>query len=62
MPWTAADAHSKTKKADSPTAQRQWSHVANEMLEKTGDDAVAIRAANSVISKRIPDYKASRKK
>jgi hypothetical protein len=51
MPWTTKDAHNKTHRAKSPKSKRQWSKVANAILERTGDDARAIRGANSVIRK-----------
>ncbi len=51
MPWNPTDAKRFTKKADSPKKQRQWSHVADSELAKTGDEARAIKAANSVVSK-----------
>lgn len=47
MPWAPGDA-SKHKKGLSPTQSRKWSHVANSVLQKTGDEARAVRAANSV--------------
>jgi hypothetical protein len=50
MPWTARDAYRHTKRASTPSAQRQWAHVANSELAKTGDEARAIRAANSVVN------------
>lgn len=52
MPWTAKDAYRHTKKANTPALQAQWSAVANSVLEKTGDDARAIREANATIEKR----------
>ena len=52
MPWTPKDAKRKTHKATSPKAQRQWAHVANAVLKKTGSDATAIREANSVVKRR----------
>jgi len=52
MPWTAKDAAKHDKKANSAIAQRQWSHVANSVLAKTGDDGRAIREANAVIARR----------
>lgn len=52
MPWKPSDATSKTKKAASPKAKRQWSKVANGVLKKTGNDARAIREANAVIARR----------
>lgn len=51
MPWTPRDAYRHTKRASTPALQRQWSHVANSELEKTGDEALAIRAANSVVAR-----------
>ena len=51
MPWTASDATRFTKKAKSPKRKRMWSHVADSMLERTGDEGAAIRAANSVAKK-----------
>jgi hypothetical protein len=52
MPWSAKDAAAKTKKAKSPTAKRQWAHVANSVLKRTGDDARAVREANAAVAKR----------
>ena len=52
MPWTPKDASSKTKKAKSPKAKRQWAHVADSVLKKTGDEGRAIREANSVVKRR----------
>ena len=52
MPWKPADASRKTKKAKSPTAKRQWAHVADKVLAKTGDEGRAIREANSVVKRR----------
>jgi hypothetical protein len=51
MPWTPGDSTRFTKKAKSPKRRRQWSHVADSMLERTGDEGAAIRAANSVVKK-----------
>ncbi len=51
MPWTAKDASGKTKKAKSPAEKRKWSATANAVLKKTGDDASAVRIANSVVKK-----------
>ena len=52
MPWKPADALRHTKKAKSPTAQRQWADVANSELKKHGDEGRAIRAANAVVGRR----------
>ena len=51
MPWTPRDAYRHTKKASTPNAQKQWAHVANSALERTGDEALAIREANAVVSR-----------
>lgn len=52
MPWTPKDASRKTKKANSPKAKRQWAHVADKVLAKTGDEGRAIREANAVVKRR----------
>ena len=52
MPWTARDATSKSKKARTPKAKRQWRDVANGVLARTGDEGRAIRTANGVAKKR----------
>ena len=49
MPWTPRDASSKTKKASTPKAKRQWAHVADAVLAKTGDEGRAVREANGVV-------------
>lgn len=49
MPWTAEQATAHTHKADTPKKKRQWADVANSELAAHGDDARAIRAANSVV-------------
>lgn len=49
MPWTPKDAKSHTHKAASATKQRQWAHVANSVLEKTGNEGLAVREANGVV-------------
>lgn len=53
MPWTPSDGPARhTKKAKSPTAKRQWSAVANNVLAKTGDEGRAVREANAVVKRR----------
>lgn len=52
MPWSAKDATRFTKKARSPKAKRQFAHVANTVLARTGDEGRAVRAANSAVAKR----------
>ena len=51
MPWTPQDAPSHTKKATTATAKRQWAEIANQVLERTGDEGRAIREANAVIAR-----------
>jgi hypothetical protein len=51
MPWSPKDAKHKTKKASSPKKERQWAHVANSEKAAGKSDAVAIKAANSVVKK-----------
>jgi hypothetical protein len=52
MPWTPSDAAAHTKKATTPKAQRQWSEVANSVLQATGDEGRAVREANGVAMKQ----------
>ena len=52
MPWTPRDARKHDKQAKTAKSSRQWSHIANAVLAKTGDEARAIRAANSVVGRK----------
>ena len=52
MPWTSSDAERHTHKADTRDRQELWAKVANETLERTGDEARAIREANAVIARQ----------
>lgn len=57
MPWTPSDGPLRhNRKANTPRKQETWSKVANSMLARTGDDASAIKIANSVIAK-MPEYR-----
>jgi hypothetical protein len=51
MPWNPRDAKGKTKKASTPKKKEVWSKVANQTLEKTGDEGRAVREANAVVSR-----------
>ncbi len=53
MPWTAEDAERHTHKADTPELQELWAKVANEALERLGDEGRAIREANAVIAREV---------
>ena len=52
MPWTADDAERHTHKATTPELKELWAKVANESLERDGNEGRAIREANAVISRR----------
>lgn len=52
MPWSPSDARGKTRKASTPKKQRQWAHVADSVLSKTGNEGRAIREANAVVGRK----------
>ena len=52
MPWTPNDAERHTHKATTPALRELWAKVANESLERTGNEGRAIREANAVIARR----------
>jgi hypothetical protein len=52
MPWTPNDAERHTHKATTPTLKELWARVANESLERTGDEGRAIREANAVVARQ----------
>lgn len=52
MPWNSVDAEKHTHKATTRTLQELWAKVANEALERTGDEGRAIREANAVVRQR----------
>ena len=52
MPWTPRSATKFTKKADTPEKRKQWSDVANDVLDRTGDEGRAIKAANAAVAER----------
>jgi hypothetical protein len=49
MPWDASNAISKTKVANTPKKQKQWAATANSVLQRTGDEASAIKIANAAV-------------
>ncbi len=59
MPWKPKDAKRHTKKAKSSKRKRQWAHVADSVLKRTGDEGAAVRAANGVVKKSENKRKAS---
>lgn len=52
MPWTANDAERHTHKATNWELKELWAKVANESLERTGDEGRAIREANAVVARQ----------
>ncbi len=51
MPWTPDEAERHTHKATTRALQELWAQVANETLERTGNEGRAIREANAVIAR-----------
>lgn len=51
MPWSAGDAK-KHKKGLSKTEAKKWAEIANSILKETGDEAKAIRIANSRVGRK----------
>jgi hypothetical protein len=57
MPWTPDDAERHTHEATTWVLKELWAKVANESLERTGDEGRAIREANSVVAQQVePGY------
>jgi hypothetical protein len=52
MPWTSDEAERHTHKATTVELKELWAKVANERLERTGDEARAIREANAVVARQ----------
>jgi len=52
MSWTRNDAERHTHKATTTALKELWAKVANESLERTGDEARAIREANAVVARQ----------
>ena len=50
MTWTPNDAERHTHKATTWTLKELWAKVANESLERDGDEGRAIREANAVVA------------
>jgi uncharacterized protein YdaT len=57
MPWTPGDGPARhTHRANTPATKKQWSDIANKVLAKSGDEASAIKIANSQVKKH-PSHK-----
>jgi hypothetical protein len=52
VPWTANDAERHTHKATTSPLKELWAKVANESLQRTGDEGRAIREANAVVARQ----------
>ena len=52
MPWTANDAERNTHKATTSELKELWAKVANESLERSGDEGRAVREANAVVARQ----------
>jgi hypothetical protein len=52
VPWTPNEAERHTHKATTPDLKELWAKVANERLESTGDEGLAIREANAVVARQ----------
>jgi len=52
MPWTSNDGEKHTHKATTSELKELWAKVANESLERNGDEGRAIREANAVIARQ----------
>jgi hypothetical protein len=52
MPWTPDDAERHTRKATTSALREFCAKVANECLERTGDEGRAIREANAVVARQ----------
>jgi hypothetical protein len=53
MPWTPDDAERHTRKATTWELKELWAKIANECLERTGNEGRAIREANAVIAQQV---------
>jgi hypothetical protein len=52
MPWNSNDAERHTHKATTEELKELWAKVANEALERTGDEGRAVREANAVVARQ----------
>jgi hypothetical protein len=52
MPWTPNEAERHTHKATTTELKELWAKVANEALQRTGDEGRAIREANAVVARQ----------
>jgi len=62
MPGAKWHPEKHTKKAKTAKRKRQWRHVADSVLKKTGDEGRAVRAANAVVGRRAKKRKTKKNK
>ena len=55
MPWTSDDAEGHMHKATTRALKEIWAEVANERLQRTGDEGRAIREANALVGRQAED-------
>jgi len=53
MPWKSEDAPAYTRLASTRYRKKLWSTVANKELVRTGDKALAIKAANATLRRIV---------
>jgi hypothetical protein len=61
MPWTLNDAERHTHKATTTELKELWAKVANESLERSGDEGRAFREANTVVARQAEPTRTSAK-
>jgi hypothetical protein len=52
MPWAPDEAVRHTHKATTRALRELWAKVANDALERTGDEGRAIREANAMVARQ----------
>ena len=62
MPWGPDSASRFTKKAKTPKSKRAFSHAANSVLSRTGDEGRAVRAGNAAAAKSARKSSRSRRR
>ena len=61
MPWTQNDAESHTHKATTPELKELWAKVANESLERNGDEGRAIHPMERAQNAALIDHSDARR-
>lgn len=58
MPWRPSDAPRKTSKATTEKLKRMWADIANDVLDRTGSEAQAVKSANAAVNRATTKRKA----